>query len=104
MDLGDSSVVGCSATDLWVPEIVFCGSAGLGAGSWFIFWVCWILLTVGQIRFCGIVLFFFMYFRCLLFWKDRDRHAQCSYFCFSLGSRGISGVDFLGVVPLTLPL
>ena len=31
------SSVGWSATDFWVPEIVFCGSTGLGAGSWFIF-------------------------------------------------------------------
>ena len=38
MDLGVSSVVGWSATDFWVPEIVSYGSAGLGAGSWFIFW------------------------------------------------------------------
>ena len=30
------SSVGWSATGFWVPEIVFCGSAGLGAGSWFI--------------------------------------------------------------------
>ena len=37
MDLGVSSVVGLSATDFWVPEIVSCGSAGLCAGSWFIF-------------------------------------------------------------------
>ena len=29
MDLGVSSV-GWSATDFWVPEIVSCGSAGLG--------------------------------------------------------------------------
>ena len=47
VDLGVSSVVGGSATDFWVPEIVSCGSAGLGAGSWFILGVCWILLTVG---------------------------------------------------------
>ena len=30
------SSVGWSATDFWVPEIVSCGSAGLGSGSWFI--------------------------------------------------------------------
>ena len=39
MDLGVSSVVGWSATDFWVPEIVSCGSAGLGVGSWFIFFL-----------------------------------------------------------------
>ena len=105
MHLGVSSVVGWSATDFWVPEIVSCGSAGLGAGSWFIF--CGVLDfvnggadTVLWVLFCS----FFMYFGCLLFRRDRDRHAQCSYFCFSLGSRGISGVDFLVVVLLTLPL
>ena len=37
MNLGVSRVVGWSATDFWVPEIVSCGSAGLGAGPWFMF-------------------------------------------------------------------
>ena len=37
--LGGSQVlwVGQQQT-VWVPEIVSCGSAGLGAGLWFIFW------------------------------------------------------------------
>ena len=88
MDLGVSSAVGWSPTDFWVLEIVSYGSTGLGAGSWFI--ILGVLDFVNGVA--DTVLWnysvLFMYFGSLLFWRDRDRHAQCSYFCLSLGSRG----------------
>ena len=50
------SSVGWSATDFWVPEIMSCGPAGLGAGvagHVLFFCVYRILLTVaGQMRSC----------------------------------------------------
>ena len=75
------SSVGWSATDFWVPEIVSYGSAGLGAGSWFIIgmldfvnggadtvlWYCSVLLYVfrlpafgwGSLSACPMLLFLF---------------------------------------------
>ena len=67
-------------------------------------WVCWILLTVGQIRFCGIVLFFFMYFGCLLFGGIVIGMPNAPISDLAWAAGGISGVDFFVVVPLTLPL
>ena len=49
MDLGVSSVVGWSATDFWVLEIVSCGSAGLNVldfvngGADTVLWYCSVL-------------------------------------------------------------
>ena len=71
-----------TGSEVWVGQQQTFGSQRVfpvGQQAWVpghgLFWVCWILLTVGQILVCGIVLFFFMYFGCLLFWRVRDRHA-----------------------------
>ena len=75
-------------------------------GHGIFFGVCWILLTVGQIRFCGIVLFFFYVFRLPVFFFGGIEigmpNAPISVLAWVAG--GISWVDFLVVVPLTLPL
>ena len=74
---------------------------------------CW---TISVFDFVVLFYSFFIYFICPLLGGNRDRHTPCSYFCFTLDSRGdvgfcgfdktvgTSGVDFLVVVPLTLPL
>ena len=61
---------------LWVGQQQTFGSQRLcpvGQQAWvpghgLFFWVCWMLLTVGQIRFCGIVLFFFLCISAACFW------------------------------------
>ena len=105
MDLGVSSVVGWSATDFWVPEIVSCGSAGLGAGSWFSFLGVLDFVNGGAdtvLWYCS-VLFLCISAACF-FGGIVIGMPNAPIFVLAWETGGISGVDFWVVVPLTSPL
>ena len=67
-------------------------------------WVCWILLTVGQIRFVVLFCSFLCISAACLFGGIVIGMPNAPISVLAWAAGGISGVDFLVVVPLTLPL